>query len=56
MRERINLFGENRNEKNKWRKRDLDSVKIKIKNIEWFIDYLRTTTPTKLPIERERET
>jgi hypothetical protein len=37
------------------KERDLDSVKIKIKNREWFIDYLRTTTPTKLPIERERE-
>ncbi len=25
-----------------------------MKNKEWFIDYLRATTPTKLPIERER--
>lgn len=62
---RLNLtqFKERRNKpfwrkskrKNKWRKRDLDSVKIKIKNREWFIDYLRATTRTKLPIERERE-
>lgn len=52
---RTNLWRKSKRKKKRNGERERPWLsKIKMKNKEWFIDYLRATTPTKLPIERER--